>query len=332
MHDTGGTKTLGRREFLAATAGALVAAGCRRRPYDPQQFARPDRSAVGLFAAEGYTHSIADVIFRGMRELAPELTGQRVLLKPNMVEFERDTCINTHALVVAAAADACLRLGATEVTVGEGPGHRRDVEYLLGVTGLFEHLRHRRLKFLDLNHDDVAWVQLKSHFTGFNEMALPEALLSADVVISMPKLKTHHWATLTCGMKNLFGTVPGSVYGWPKNVLHVAGIPNAILDLAATIQPHFTVVDGIIGMEGDGPIMGKPRPVGLIAMGRDVVSVDATCARVMGIDPARVGYLAEAAQFLGHLAESRIDMPGEPLARFATRFDLPPSVADAALG
>ena len=240
--------------------------------------------------------------------------------------------VPTSSLVVAAAADSLLRLGARQVIVGEAPGHRRDVEYLLGVTGLFEHLRDRRLTFVDLNHDDVAWTPLRSRYTGFGEVALPATLLAADLVISMPKLKTHHWAVLTCGMKNLFGIVPGAVYGWPKNVLHVAGIDNSIIDLAATVRPALTIVDGIVGMEGDGPIMGKPRHVGALVIGQDVVAVDATCARLMGVDPARVPYLHETGAFLGHTREDLIDMRGEPLTRFATRFELPPSVAGAAIG
>ncbi len=332
MSDPARRLGLGRREFLAATAGALVAGACRRRPYDGRQFAHPDRSAVGLFAADEYGDGVADVVYRGLREFAPDVNGRRVLLKPNMVEFERDTAINTHASVVAAAADAFLRLGAAEVIVGEGPGHRRDVEYLLGVTGLFDYLADRRLSFVDLNHDDVVWTKLQSHFTNFAELALPSTLMAADLVVSMPKLKTHHWAVITAGMKNLFGVVPGSVYGWPKNVLHMAGIENSILDLAATIRPQFTIVDGITGMEGDGPIMGQPKHVGTILMGNDVVAVDATCARVMGINPSRIGYLAEAGRFLGNLPESAIDMRGEPLARFASSFALPPSLTGGTAG
>jgi len=332
MSDPARRLGLGRREFLAATAGALVAGACRRRPYDSRQFAHHDRSAVGLFAADEYGDGVADVVYRGLREFAPNVNGRRVLLKPNMVEFERDTAINTHASVVAAAADAFLRLGAAEVIVGEGPGHRRDVEYLLGVTGLFDYLADRRLSFVDLNHDDVVWTKLQSHFTNFAELALPSTLMAADLVVSMPKLKTHHWAVITAGMKNLFGVVPGSVYGWPKNVLHMAGIENSILDLAATIRPQFTIVDGITGMEGDGPIMGQPKHVGTIVMGNDAVADDATCARVMGINPSRIGYLAEAGRFLGNLPESAIDMRGEPLARFASSFALPPSLTGGTAG
>ena len=78
-------------------------------------------------------------------------------------------------------------------------------------------------------------------------------------------------------MKNLFGLMPGIIYGWPKNVLHSVGIEPSILDIAATVRPDFTIVDGIVGMEGDGPILGDPISSGVIVMGRSAVAVDATC-------------------------------------------------------
>ena len=139
----------------------------------------------------------------------------------------------------------------------------------------------------------------------------------------MPKLKTHHWAGMTASMKNLFGTVPGAVYGWPKNILHMKGIENSILDLNATIRPSLAIVDAVTAMEGDGPIMGNPRHVGFIAMGADVVSVDATCARIIGLDPAKLPYLAAAGKFLGNLDVGRIEQRGEPVSRYATMFDVP---------
>jgi uncharacterized protein (DUF362 family) len=138
----------------------------------------------------------------------------------------------------------------------------------------------------------------------------------------MPKLKTHHWAGMTASLKNVFGVVPGAIYGWPKNLLHFRGIDQSILDLNATVRPGFAIVDAVVGMEGDGPIMGRARPVGFIAMGQDLVAVDATCARIIGLDPGRMGYLAEASRFLGHADESRIEQRGEAPRRFATRFEV----------
>jgi len=206
--------------------------------------------------------------------------------------------------------------------VGEGPGHRRDIEYLLLATGVYDHLKEARLRFVDLNHDDVHRVSLRSAFTGLDHLLLPAALLQSDFVVSMPKLKTHHWAAMTASMKNFFGCVPGAVYGWPKNLLHIHGIDNSILDLVSTIRPRLTIVDAVVAMEGDGPIMGRPRATGFVAMGGDLVAVDATCARIIGFEPGRIPYLSEASAFLGNLSAGAIDQRGEPLRRYATRFEV----------
>ena len=313
---------LSRRAFLGAAAIPLIAAACRRAPYDARAFRIADRSAVALLPADSYDIDFAALIGRGLTDLALDVRGRRVFLKPNMVEYEAGTAINTDPRVVIGAAVAFRRAGAASVVVGEGPGHRRDTEYLLTSTGLYDHLQDERIRFVDLNQDDVREVQLASRFTGLTSLALPVELLSADLIVSMPKLKTHHWAGLTASMKNFFGVVPGAVYGWPKNILHVHGIEASILDLNATIRPHLSILDGVTAMEGDGPIMGQPRHVGLIGMSTDLVSLDATAARVIGLDPARLPYLAEAGRFLGNLESARIEQRGEPVSRYACTFDV----------
>jgi uncharacterized protein (DUF362 family) len=274
---------------------------------------------VFLAAVTDYAADFADVVLRGMRELGVSAAGKRVLLKPNLVEYEPGAVINTHPSVIVGAAIAMRNAGAAEVVVGEGPGHQRDLEYLLTATGLSDHLREHRIEFVDLNTDDVEWRQLASNFSGIGRIALPVSVLRADLVVSMPKLKTHHWTGMTCAMKNLFGVVPGAVYGWPKNLLHQHGIDGPIVDLVATVRPGLTIVDGILGMEGDGPIRGTPHAFGVLAMSRDPIAADATCARVLGFDAAKLPYLEAASEFLGNLQERRIDQRGERLARFATR-------------
>jgi uncharacterized protein (DUF362 family) len=117
------------------------------------------------------------------------------------------------------------------------------------------------------------------------------------------------------------------VYGWPKNILHMRGIDNAIVDLTATIRPQLAIVDAITCMEGDGPIMGTPRSLGFLAMGTDPVAVDATCARVIGLVPERLEYLDNAGGFLGHVDEARITQRGEPISRYATQFEVVPLLA-----
>jgi uncharacterized protein (DUF362 family) len=142
-------------------------------------------------------------------------------------------------------------------------------------------------------------------------------------LVSMPKVKTHHWAGVTLSMKNLFGIMPGIYYGWPKNVFHLHGIAQSICDINAAWPPHFAIVDGIIGMEGDGPIMGEAKSAGMIIMGRSAPAVDATRARVMGIDPEKIGHLRIAAGLkLGVIDSRGIDQRGETLESVRTDFRL----------
>lgn len=312
---------LTRREFLAALPLAAAVA-CARQRYDRSEFVLPAQSQVALLPAAGYRADFADLITRGIAVLQPVLRGRRVLLKPNLVEYEAGTVINTHPLVIAGAIEAFRRAGVREVVVAEGPGHRRDMEYLLLASGLGDYLRELRVPFVDLNVDDVRPVTLRSRFMGVDQLLLPVEVLKADVVVSMAKLKTHHWAGMTAGMKNLFGVVPGGVYGWPKNPLHVHGIDASILDLNATIRPALAIVDAVVAMEGDGPIMGTPRQSGFLAIGSDVVAVDATCARIMGLDPERIGYLREASRYLGNIDPQRIRQQAENPARFEGTFEL----------
>jgi uncharacterized protein (DUF362 family) len=314
--------TLSRRAFLATLPLAAAVAGCGRRPYRRGDFVVPGRSPMAILPASSYDADLADVVYRGLELLRQAVAGRRVFLKPNMVEYESDTSINTHPSVVAGAAAAFLKAGAREVVVGEGPGHRRDVEYLLSGTGLDDVLTEHRLRFVDLNHDDIVRVPLRSRFTGLDAMWLPSELLRSDFIVSMPKLKTHHWVAMTASLKNFFGVVPGAVYGWPKNILHFRGIEQSILDIAATVRPAFAIVDAIVGMEGDGPIMGRPRQLGFLAMGADLVAVDATCARIIGLDPAKMPYLSVGSEYLGNLAERRIEQRGETLNRYRTQFDV----------
>ena len=174
---------------------------------------------------------MADAVDRGIRLLEPHVRGRRVLLKPNLVEYESGTMINTHPVVIVAAIEAFRRAGAREVVVAEGPGHRRDTEYLLSASGLSAYLRELRVPFIDLNLDDVRPVALRSRFMGLDQLMLPVEVLKSDFVVSMAKLKTHHWAGMTAAMKNLFGLVPGAVYGWPKNL---AAYPRASTSPSST--------------------------------------------------------------------------------------------------
>ena len=316
-----------RRRFLQALPLAAAAlAACERPPYRRSDFIVPARSPVALMPVESYDSDLTDAVSRGLSLLGQDVRGKRVFLKPNVVEYWADRAVNTDARLVAAAADAMLKAGAREVVVGEGPGHRRDVEYLLEGAGFRDLLADLRLRFVDLNHDDVRKVTLKCNYTGLGSVWLPAELLQSDYIVSMPKLKTHHFAGMTASMKNLFGTMPGAVYGWPKNLLHFKGIEQSIVDLAATVRPQLAIVDGVVGMEGDGPVMGRPRQVGFVGMGTDLVALDATCARAIGLAPERMAYISVAGEFMGNVAIDKIDQRGERLERYRTEFEVVESI------
>ena len=314
-----------RRDLLKYSAlGALypIVAACDRSPkWQRDAFRKKENSRVAILAATRYDQALKDTIVRGIKLCGLDVKGKRILLKPNLVEFDPKGVINTHPAVIEAAVDSFRGLGAAQVTVAEGPGHRRDNEYLLSASGLYNVIKEHRVRYVDLNTDDVRATPLRSRFTDLKQLYLPESLYNADLLVSMPKLKTHHWVGVTLSLKNMFGVVPGVVYGWPKNILHWQGINNSILDINSSLPlPQFAIVDGIIGMEGNGPLQGQAKSSGVLIFGDDFVAVDATAARLMTLEPQKIEYLAAAGEFLGNLNQEKIQQVGERLDKLQQDF------------
>jgi uncharacterized protein (DUF362 family) len=287
-------------------------------------FQRPP-SQVVIRRVSSYQLEIATVMFESMAPFGLRVKDKTVLLKPNLVGLDPHGFINTHPTVIAAARECFLKMGAARVLVGDGPALDRDTEAIVESVRLREHLGPLKNMFVDLNLDDVERVTLPTHASRLRELYLPKTCMGIDLVVSMPKLKTHHWAGVTLSMKNMFGIVPGACYGWPKNVLHWAGIDRAILDINAAARPDFAIVDGIVGMEGNGPIQGEPKASGVLVFGNDPVAVDATCCRVMGLRPERVKYLAHAGTLLGHLQTDKSQQVGESVESVRQAFQVLPA-------
>ena len=282
-------------------------------------FARP-ASRVAIRRVESYQADLAAILVETLLDFDLPVRGKTVLLKPNLVGLDPQGMTNTHPGVIAAAREAFLRLGCAEVLIGDGPAMDRDMQAVLESIRLHEFAGPLARIFVDLNVDDVERVLLRTRASRLKELYLPKTLLGADFLVSLPKLKTHHWAGVTLSLKNMFGVVPGACYGWPKNVLHWAGIDRAILDINAAVRPDFAIVDGVIGMEGNGPIQGSPKTCGVLVLGDDPVAVDSTCARVMGLAPERIKYLARAATLLGHIEPGKIRQLGESIGSVLTPF------------
>ena len=187
-----------RREFLAVAGASLVAgyAGFRGgsqpglSPASTLPLART-KSHVAVLTAPSYSHDLVNRMLEGIRECGLDVRGKSVLLKPNLVEFDPNTCINTDVSVVAAALEAFQSLGASEVRIGEGPGHRRDTYALAEMARYRSEIPKFDSVFVDLNRDDVSPVQ---GFADRKELYFPNAALRADLIVSLAKMKTHHWA------------------------------------------------------------------------------------------------------------------------------------------
>jgi uncharacterized protein (DUF362 family) len=318
--------SLTRRDFLIGSAALAVGASVSTPFLLPKYYSdrRPKRSRVAVLRAERYCQELDQILGQGLRLFPINVRGKTVVLKPNLVDYVPGNAINTHPLLVLAAAEAFRRLGAKSVVVAEGPGHQRDTQLVLSQSGYQESLRDENIRFVDLNRDDLIRTPLRASYTGMKELWLPRTVLEADFLVSMPKIKTHHWSGVTLAMKNMFGIVPGARYGWPKNILHWKGIQESILDLCATVPIHFVIADGILAMEGNGPLNGIARPLGKIVLADDPVAADATCARLMGFEPRRIVHIREGTRFLGNTDPGHIDQVGETVTPPATLFRVVP--------
>ena len=309
-----------RRELLTASAvaaGAAALASCNRQ----QQPLVPSR--VSIVRAPAYDQRVYATVRQILDEHDVDVRGRDVVVKPNLVEFEPESFINTNPLLVHAAVEAFRARGAASVHIAEGPGHRRNTLDLADAAGYFKIVPKFEDLFIDLNVDDVTRVNLPRQISRLGKLYLPNTALRAGLLVSMPKMKTHHWVGATLAMKNLFGLVPSGIYGWPKNVLHWAGIAESIADLHAAFPRQFAIVDGIVGMHGNGPIQGTAKYAGVLVAGGDAVAVDATCCRIMRINPYCIDYLRLATGGVeAQISERNIRQSGENIAAVATPFDL----------
>ncbi len=291
-----------------------------------QQYLGPQQ-IVALGECPGYE---ADVL-GSVREVwglsgIPSVRGKKVLVKPNLVDLVGDQPSTTAPQVVAAVCDVLQEQGAAHITVGDGPAFRRDAVSVAQQVGLLRALTSRDIPFVDLNYDNPVPVKVRDGwFQDRQYLWLPRSAVEADLIVSAPKLKTHHWADISVSLKNLLGLLPGARYGWPKNSIHIHGIPPTILGLYRLLPPVVAVVDGIVGMQGDGPLFGTPVSHGLLAAGSDLLAVDSICAQLMGYDPAKISYLAMGA-FAGLGQMERILVTGVPMEGLKRQYQAPPAI------
>ncbi len=316
------TENISRRFFFL---GSLAAIGC-----SPVNRAK-NPALVSIVRQTDYSGDLTGTVKRILLQHRVPANGLRVVLKPNLVEFDCGRPINTNPYLVSAVRDAFLSIGARSVNIAEGPANRRATLDMAEAAGYFTAVPRFENLFTDLNLDEVSRVRLKKPFSSLTELYLPNTVLNCDLLVSLPKMKTHHWAGATLSMKNHFGIVPGAVYGWPKNLLHWAGIDECVADLHELFPRQFCIVDGIEAMEGNGPLLGSCKKLGLLVAGKYPPAVDAVCCRLMRIDPAKIGYLKLASRRNGRGLDD-VTHAGESIEDSAASFTLPRAMEHLRLG
>ncbi len=251
------------------------------------------KEKVFITKIKNYESLTVDIMYEGIKHFPSIMNckGKSILLKPNIVEYDPQFSINTDPQFINILITLLQDLGAYKIFVGESPGHRRDIHNLLYQTGLGRILKKKNVEFVDLNSCKIQSIPNLGGFTNLDEFYIGGMGLDIDVLISLPKLKTHHFTGITCSIKNLLGMAAGTIYGWPKNLFHVIGLDKSIADLFVSIKPDFAIVDGVVAMEGNGPLHGESVQCGLIIMGDNLPAVDAVCAGLIGLDPLKIDYL-----------------------------------------
>ncbi|MFD4668773.1 DUF362 domain-containing protein [Lentzea sp. NPDC058450] len=246
------------------------------------------RAAVSMTACAGYNPTtLREALKRGFDLLGVGdnlANARKIVVKVGLIEASRpEEHVTAHPLLMR---ELVLLLRETapsgaSICIADGSGHERDTAHLLNLAGVQAVLDELRIPFVDLNTDDLRVVETPQPMA-FREFVLPRTITDADFVISLAKIKTHHRAGVTLGMKNLFGCVPGSVYGFPKTRLHYAGVARVIADLQSVVKPQLTVLDGVVAMEGTGPLDGSPVDLGAIVISKNTAAADAVTARHLG--------------------------------------------------
>jgi uncharacterized protein (DUF362 family) len=309
-----------RAIFPLAGAGLLAGfAGIEfRRPKARAANSKP-RVAV---AKASYTANLPKTLRDGMESCGLDVKDRKILIQTQLEAFDQRRMVNADSSVLGAAIKAFKAMGAAEIRVGAGPAFERDTWALAEAAGYRDAVPDFDRAFIDLNRDDLSPVE------GFLEESiyLPNTALRADLIVSLAKMKTDAESGAALSLQNLANILPGSLYGWPRDA---AG--DWQIEMARIFNGSFAIVDGIVGMEGRGPVGGSPKEAGVLAMGEDLAAVDATCCRIMGIDPSRVDYLTQAATTVGEIEESRIEQRGERLEAVRRDFCLIEELRDLRL-
>ncbi len=300
---------INRRHFVGGLAGFGIA-----------QRLGANNHIVGLkYGSDPYQTTMSAIASAGQ---FPDVQGKTVAIKPNLVAGRAaSTGVATDPQVVRAIVDMCLMSQAKAVVIVEGSGQGGGAAHFVGCGYSFFETYDPRVSLLDLSSAPMTVVPSSTAYL-YRLMWLPEIAADPDTVwISAAKLKVHAMAGVSLATKNMFGLYSPATYGgysWenflPRRDPHELGMDQAIAELAAIRPIHYAVIDGIVGMEGTGPLAGWPISSNVVVAGANAVAVDRVGAEIMGANQGRIPHLATAAHLgLGPLSVDSVTVAGDPL-------------------
>ena len=251
--------------------------------------------------------------------------GDKVMIKPNMLQGKPpDETITTHPAVVEAVVNIVKDAGAIPM-IGDSPGGpARGMESFWDITGFSDVSKRTGANLVNFEK------------TGSNKMTrnnidyrISKKVLDSDVIINLPKIKTHGLTIFTCAVKNMYGVVPGLIKTeYHKKAPNPSKFAEYVVDIYALSKPQLNIVDGIIGMDGTGPSAGNPKELGMILASTDGVAVDVLLCDMLGKDPMKVPTNRIAVeQELGEGDIDKIEILGE--APIIHNFKWPPNISSS---
>ncbi|MHB1653612.1 MAG: DUF362 domain-containing protein [Desulfitobacteriaceae bacterium] len=240
-----------------------------------------------------YTAAVENTLRVGLQELGGiskfVKPGQRVLLKVNLLMKKRpEEAVTTHPSVVEATVRMVQEVGGIPI-IGDSPGGPYTAAALNAIysrSGLRE-VAERTGAILNENFGQT----VVSHPEGriSKSLTLTNSVIDADVVITLSKLKTHGMMTFTGAVKILFGVIPGLLKAeYHFKMANTKDFANLLVDITTYIKPALSIMDGIVGMEGEGPSAGQPRNIGALLVSEDPFALDVVATNLVGLKPEKV--------------------------------------------
>lgn len=245
--------------------------------------------------------------------------GEKILLKPNLLSARQpEEAVTTHPEFVRAVIKILKEIGVT-VLLGDSPGGAiKGVERVWEKTGMLLIARQENIELVNL--EIYPKIEVPINYPAVKTLYLSRIIYDVSGIISLPKLKTHNLTVLTAGVKNLYGLIPGLRKGeYHKLAPLPQDLSRLLLELYEVLKPklRLTIVDGIVGMDGDGPSSGRVRHLGIVALGDDALALDKELAVFLGLNPEKIQILKQGEKKFGQIKVTIVGkLPPKPEEKF----------------